>query len=73
MEVVAALLMYYPDNCKKVLGKTTKNLSQNSRCPGLNSNRALSEHEFRVLPLSQAIRLVCVDNFCNNTVSFHEV
>jgi hypothetical protein len=49
-EAVVAQLGYNPGICLKGLRKTTTNIRQESRCPGLNSNQVPPEHKSRVLP-----------------------
>jgi hypothetical protein len=36
--------------------KSHKNLSQDTQCPGRDSNRASPEYKFRALPLKQSAR-----------------
>jgi hypothetical protein len=43
-------------SCRDCDKKKRNNLSQNSRCPGLDSNRAPSEFEFTALPLQESVQ-----------------
>jgi hypothetical protein len=46
-----SLIRYYFSILLEWLRETAKNLRQDSRCPGLNSNRALPEYKARALSL----------------------
>jgi hypothetical protein len=50
------------------LGKNTKNLSQESQCPGRDSNRASPEHKSRALPLDQPVRYLFINDLFNDAV-----
>jgi hypothetical protein len=45
------ILKYYPGICLEELRKTSKNVSQDSQCPGRDSSQTLSDNMSEVLPL----------------------
>jgi hypothetical protein len=60
-EGIVAQSKYYPGISLGGAEKITKHISQDSRCLGRNSNRALSERKFRALPLDQPARYKYVE------------
>jgi hypothetical protein len=57
-------MRYHPIIFLEGLWKVTGNLSQGSRCPGRDSNRATPEYEYRALLIRQLSRRVtCLYSF----------
>jgi hypothetical protein len=56
-EAVVSLLRYYRGILLERLRKITKNLSQDSRCPGRNLNPAPPEYGSRALSYASLIRI----------------
>jgi hypothetical protein len=57
-EAVVSLLRYYRRILLERLRKTTKNLCQDSRCPGRNLNPTPPEYDSRVLSYASLIRIL---------------
>jgi hypothetical protein len=67
-EIVAIQSRYYSDNCLERLGKITKILSQRSRCPVGDLNRAPPQYKSSGLPAERCISWYLLCNSRNRRV-----